>query len=280
MITHAYKAFTHDLRPPIQGGRPVWDGSLPYQLPTTRVDTSNSECGVGWNACLSTNDILKIVGLWPDGRPTRIFSVETDTQVYTRVNKTRATTWTITKEITDFEPIIRDFWKDKGLNTILDGLVQEQLLWREALSRKTFNQEVVHESLNIALQIRNLSWTCKKYKSPVNVWEAWDAQIIQTRWDQRASQDAWLGWLARRGEVPHDAHGASWADGDIWDEKDKRAVHDARDALTYYIASSMNWVSRDPYFLTTGIRAAYSAGLALAVPIGPNELGWAMSDEL
>lgn len=32
-----YKIFTHDLCAPIQGGPPIWDGSLPYDLPPVVV---------------------------------------------------------------------------------------------------------------------------------------------------------------------------------------------------------------------------------------------------
>lgn len=30
----AYKATTHSLCSPIQGGEPIWDGTVPYRLPT------------------------------------------------------------------------------------------------------------------------------------------------------------------------------------------------------------------------------------------------------
>ena len=46
-----FKLITHDYRPPIQGGDPVWDGhTLPFQLPRVTLDTSDADCGSGWCA--------------------------------------------------------------------------------------------------------------------------------------------------------------------------------------------------------------------------------------
>ena len=47
-LATAYRCFTHDLRSPVQGGDPIWDGRLPYDLPVVTVDTSQAECGAGW----------------------------------------------------------------------------------------------------------------------------------------------------------------------------------------------------------------------------------------
>ena len=45
-----WKLLTHDFRPPVQQGEPVWDGlTLPFQLPTVRLDASDVECSFGWN---------------------------------------------------------------------------------------------------------------------------------------------------------------------------------------------------------------------------------------
>jgi hypothetical protein len=41
-------------------------------------------------------------------------------------------------------------------------------------------------------------------------------------------------------------------------------------------AALNGWVDYDPLLLTTGLRDAYRAGLAIAVPTGPDTLGWAM----
>lgn len=38
----------------------------------------------------------------------------------------------------------------------------------------------------------------------------------------------------------------------------------------------MGWQGGDPDQWTVGLRDAYAAGLALAIPTGPEKLGWAM----
>ncbi len=46
-VITGYKAFTHDLRPPVRGGEPVWTGELPHELPVVKLDASAEECGAG-----------------------------------------------------------------------------------------------------------------------------------------------------------------------------------------------------------------------------------------
>ena len=76
MTQTGWKVFTNNGRSPIQGGDPVWDGTLPYDLPPVRLDTSDAECAEGWNYCNSLAAALRISGLWPDGRPSLAVQVE------------------------------------------------------------------------------------------------------------------------------------------------------------------------------------------------------------
>lgn len=100
--TIAYKVFTHDLRSPIQGGEPIWDGKLPFTLPARTVDTSGKDCAEGWNAARLPHVALQIAGLWGNGHPSRLFRVETDMEIVERGEKLRASTWDILGEIHDF----------------------------------------------------------------------------------------------------------------------------------------------------------------------------------
>ena len=75
-MMRAYKAFTHDLRSPIQGGEPIWTGELPFSLPRVAVDKGEADCAAGWNACRSPQTAVKIAGLWPNGWPVRVFVLE------------------------------------------------------------------------------------------------------------------------------------------------------------------------------------------------------------
>ena len=85
-----YKIFTHDLRSPLQTERPVWDGSLPYELPSVNLDTSDVECAAGWNFCEDLPTAFKIAGLWRHGRPARAFRIEPGEDVIKRGNKHRS----------------------------------------------------------------------------------------------------------------------------------------------------------------------------------------------
>ena len=68
-----WRMTTHDLRPPVQGGPPIWDGRTPYVLPRVDVDTTDGDCAAGWNACGEAETALRTAGEWPDGRPSRLF---------------------------------------------------------------------------------------------------------------------------------------------------------------------------------------------------------------
>ena len=133
MKTIAYKVFTHDLWPPIQGGEPVWGGALPHILPRVDVDTSHDDCAAGWNACATAEDALRIAGLWPDGRPSRLFRVETTEEVFARGDKLRAATWRIVEELEVDHAILalsrRWFGEERA-----PGMAAEQMAWRSALA--------------------------------------------------------------------------------------------------------------------------------------------------
>jgi hypothetical protein len=46
--------------------------------------------------------------------------------------------------------------------------------------------------------------------------------------------------------------------------------------LTVRFAALNGWIDHAPDFLSVGIRDAYAHGLAVAVPVAENVLGWAM----
>jgi hypothetical protein len=231
--TVAYKAFTRILCSPIQGGPPIWDGSLPHRLPRVVVDRSQEECAAGWNACRTPADALRIAGLWPDGWPSRIFRASTSAKVEERKDKLRASTWTITHELGEAETreAIEQLSAPFGEHSA--RMVEEQIAWRSALARPQRDPGAIEAGLRTALERRGLSWTIKRYESARDAWAA------RAAWDARAARDAW-------------------------------------DALTVCYVSLMGWISSPPDLLTAGLRDAYAAGLALAIPTGPDELGWAM----
>ncbi len=60
------------------------------------------------------------------------------------------------------------------------------------------------------------------------------------------------------------------------DVRAARDAWDARDALTVGFAARQGWIKHPADLLTVGLRDAYAFGLGIALPTGPNELGWAM----
>jgi len=261
MITTAYKVLTHDLRPPIQGGDPLFDGKLPFTLPRVKMDPSQKKCGAGWNACTNAHTALRIVGLWPNGHPSRLFRVETDSEVLQRGDKLRAEEWTLVEEVCDFTPVIREL--SKPLTPFIEEMTVEQLAWRAALARPHCDKTTVEKDLQVALDARGLTWKLRRF---THTWDAWDAWAAQDAW---GAQAAWAAW-------------AAWAAQDAWDVRaawGARAAWAAWDALITFFAAKNDWITTHADLLTVGIRDAYLNGLAIAIPTGPNELGWVMKDK-
>jgi hypothetical protein len=235
----AYKIFTHDFRSPLQGGEPVWDGSLPYQLPAVKIDMGPQDCAAGWNACADPVTASEIAGLWRDGWPARLYEVEAPGGcVWARGNKLRSNTWTVTREL-DMRDTIRELSQAFGSHA--DEMALEQIAWYEALGRPSPDEGAVVAGLQTALDRRGLKWTLRRYDTV------------------RAARDARAAWDA----------------GDAWEAWEAR---DARVALVVYYASLMGWTEHQKDLLSAGLLEAYRNGLAIAIPVSPDTLGWAMAE--
>jgi hypothetical protein len=243
-----FKAFTHDLRSPIQGGDPVWDGNLPFRLPEVAVDQGGAECAEGWNACTEAADALSIAGLWPDGYPVRLFRIENVKGVVTRGSKTRFATGTITAECdaAQIESIIRELSHKWFPADHAEAMAVEQIAWYRALGRPHRAKEKVKAGLRAALNIRGLdNWKLRQFRAARTARAAWDVWAARDTWDAR---DAWAAWAARA-------------------------------ALSVQFAARMQWI--DPAacnILTVGIRDAFAHGLAVALPVARGILGYAMEE--
>lgn len=158
MKTCSYKGLTHDYRPPVQGGEPVFDGRLPFALPMVAVDESSADCGAGWNACRDLATALRIAGPWPDGWPSRLFAVETDAAVVERGDKLRASTWTLTRECSEaeIEAAVRVLSAPFGehAEAMIADMIAEQMAWRRALARPGRDEEAVEVGLRAARPAR------------------------------------------------------------------------------------------------------------------------------
>ena len=172
-----FKIFTHDLRPPIQGGAPVWNGKLPFEFPTVELDESTDECGAGWNFVKDIKTGLKIAGMWPTGRPSRVFSVEATGKVVERSDKIRTDKLTVLAEVLDEEinAAIYDFSKVFAPHD--KRMAESQIKWRRVLSRPNRNEKKIEAGLEEALEVRGLKWKLKKFDS------ARDARAARDAWD-------------------------------------------------------------------------------------------------
>jgi len=268
----AWRVTTHDLRSPVQGGAPIWDGATPHELPVVEVDTSDRDCAAGWNACASPERAIQIAGEWPDGRPSRLWMLEAlpEYPPLARGDKLRAASWRVLREATPsegHEARLRLYAATAGDGLSVEEAVAEVEAWRSALARPGRDDVAVEAGLRSALEARGLGrWRLRRYSdawATRDAWDAWDA------WAARDARAAWAAWDAR------DAR-AAWAAWDAWATRDAWDAWDARDALMVHIAARRGWIAQRPDLPTVGLRDAYAAGLAVAIPTGPEELWWAM----
>ena len=187
-----YKIFTHDLCPPVQGGDPIWDGAMPYDLPTVTLDRSNADCASGWHFCRSLPIALRIAGLWPDGRPSRVAAVEAD-DVVERGEKCRSAILHLARWIDEAE--IRDGVLEMSapFGAHAERMTSEQMAWRAALARPQHNRADVEAGLRIALATRGLDWQLQEFPDAA---DAWDARTAWAAWAVRDTGTAGAAWAA------------------------------------------------------------------------------------
>lgn len=277
----AYKVLTHDYCSPIQGGKPIFDGKLPFTLPVVKVDSSEKECAAGWNACREIYTALQIGGLWPNGWPSKCYEVETEHPVVERGNKVRTVSWDLIRLVSESEIKVVVEELSEPFGKFQEEMVNEQMLWREALARSKKNEVKVERDLKEVLKVRRFSWKLKKHEDAQTVWDArttWGARSVRGVWQDRDAQIArsaqnawdawnvWSSWYAR----------SAWATWSFWNDWNAQGARNARNALMVYYVARGKWIKCDKNILTVDIRDAYKNGLAIAIPTEKNVLGWAM----
>lgn len=280
MVT-AYRLFTHDLRSPIQGGLPLFAGSVPHVLPAVSC--------LEWFAWKTPREALQAGGLWPTGRPSRLFRLESEVPIRKSFDGLRASTWTIVEEIVGLEEIVRELTVPWA-HGLIDSLVAEQMAWRRALARPYAEAAKVEQGLHRALEIRGFSsWKLRRYPNVEAIWEdalsevphagddSWGAldlvDAAKEKWSKShgiprsGASGLWVGWQ-------------EWEGVDFWDDIEiseaAGASYDAEAALNVWSAAKRGWLDCSPDVLTVGIRDAYEHGLASARPVATGVLGWSM----
>ena len=186
-IRCGYKVLTHDYRPPIQGGSPVWDGcTLPHDLQQVGLDTSEEECAAGWNYCADLAGALYLGGLWPAGRPSVAFEVQASLDAITRCSKRRASGLRLLRVAAEEEVAAAISSRSAEIfGAHAEEMAREQIAWRSALARPTTDAVAVEAGLRAALDARGLKvWKTKRFPSIKAARAAWDAR------DARAARDA------------------------------------------------------------------------------------------
>ena len=268
-----YKVFTHDFRSPIQGGKPVWDGTFPYTLPTVPLDTSRDECGSGWNFCINLANAFTIVGWWPTGRPSLGVVIEPAPDAIQRGTKWRTSAGTLVRAATEEEiSAAIDETSVTAFGRHAAYMADEQRAWRTALSRPQRNAAAVECGLVEALAARGLQWSLTRIENARDAWDARGARDDWDDWGARDARDARDAWGAR------DACGArnAWGDWGVRGDRGPRDAWDAWGALTVAYASVNGWTGTSANKLTVGLRDAYANGLEIAMPVGMTTLGWTM----
>jgi len=247
-IREGWKILTHDFRPPIQGGEPLFGGNYPFTTPKVTLDTSEQECGTGggWHFCKDIQTCFKIAGMWRDGWAANISKVLGSEDSIERRDKRRTSSVQLLREATDEEVRTAMFEFSKSFGKHQSAMAAEQFLWFQALKRPNLDIKLVKENLRISLDYRGLQdWKLKEFS------DAWVARVA------RDARDAWVAW-------------------DAWDAWDAWVARDAQKGLDVYFASISKWINYPPDLLTKGIRDAHKNGLWLAIPTGPKELGFVM----
>jgi hypothetical protein len=277
MSDQFWKLLTSDLRPPIQGGGPLFDGQLPYLLPEVDVNSTDAECGRGWNFVRNIETGFSIAGMWRTRRPNAVLLVEPSDGWVERGNKCRAAQLNLVRHATDEEIKSGLLAFSKSFGAHHNQMAEEQWQWWTALKRPCRDRDKVITGLQLALKRRGLDWFLKEYPAARDAWnyrDSWNARDALNAMDSRDAwnaMDAWYTWHSS-------AYNDHWAARDVWDSCADSVTWDASAALTVSFAARSGWIKKDSDFLTAGIRDAYFNGLDIAVPTGTKELGWSMCE--
>lgn len=124
-----YRVTTHDCRPPIRGGDPIFDGTTPFVLPRVHLDRTSTHCAPGWRWVETPQEALRIAGLWPDGRPSRLWRGEVDpADLHLAGGKPRSATGTIVEEAEISDAILADLHRPMaGDGLPVEAIVAEGL---------------------------------------------------------------------------------------------------------------------------------------------------------
>lgn len=288
-----YKVFTHDLRSPVVGGEPVWNGQLPHQLPHVSVARSET-CGTGWAATRSPVNAIHHAGLLPDGRPARVFMCylegeycETTDILLPGHAKLRASSLLIDSEV-PIEAVVEELaattWGQYAGN-----MTHQLLRWMEALKRPLWSETIVGYSLYEALKLQGggsmkvaalgdipavdqIQFQLKRMPvPPPNVTRQHQVDFrapngtrdVFPLVNDRMNQLSNLNFLTAN---------------TVWSPAQIAGAYSAKCAIEHYYNVIRSPYYEDPEKLTHGIIDCYRWGMQEAVAVNPSAMVYTMED--
>lgn len=282
-----YKVFTHDLRSPVVGGEPVWSGRLPYTLPRVPIARGNHFCGEGWAACRTPTAAIQFAGLFPNGRPARVFTgfvqgdyAESTDPMQPGVMKIRAETILLDTEM-PLEPIIEEL-AEITWTKYTGTMISELFDWIAALKRPLHNEHIVGYALYEALKaqgyghmrVANENMVPKEKRISAHIARITRQPSVNVR-IQECNSAGTRDSFPLRSDRLRPAVGTSWLEPNtVWPEDQIEGVWSAKKALDYYYANLEN----DPTKLTRGLIDAYRWGMRQAVALDKDLVTFTMEE--
>jgi hypothetical protein len=141
-----YKILHPDNCSPIKTDKSLFsvDAKLPLMLPKVPLDTSDKECGAGWNFCSTVKDAIDIAKLFSIKGVNRIYKVQGSSDSIKRGLKIRCS------ELTIISPIgVDDF-----VNCEPNGKEKELFDW--LVYDRKFDERLILKYLNETLKIKGM----------------------------------------------------------------------------------------------------------------------------
>ena len=276
-----FRCFTHDLRSPVVGGEPWWTGTLPHQLPQVAFARSDFHCGEGWAACRSPSAAVEMSGLWPDGRPIRVFEGETIGSVHETFPepgklggpKLHCESIFLEREV-PLEDVLIDLCA-AHFGQKADRMYPFLWQWCQALKRPMRNEHAVGYSLWEAMKARGeeraiflVSQLPLEYSVQLNI------EDLQKEGDGRqhkvhvrvheGNNSGWKEVINLKSDRIFGPSGLHWLEpGMVWPERKRSAARDAKAAVERFL----NHRRTD---MSDGIIDAFRFGMLRATELAGN----------
>jgi hypothetical protein len=201
---------------------------------------------------LDSIEALETAGLWPNGIPIRLFSVQENSKVIEEIN---------------VECAIHNMSEKFG--NISDIMAEKQIEWYHSLNRPNNNADTVMSCLEKCLQICELNWKIKRFHSIKNLWDK------RIQWISNDKKSVHLQWWF--GSIIANLPKLDCPEWKVrsWSETGTIAF-DAKCAKLALTALFFTNIEYKLERFVTEMCQSYRNGLKMTIPTGQNELGFIM----